>query len=169
MWSIIFQITYTPGEKLPGLYAVYYTLQRGLALHKDGEPVGWAAGAWGSGGAVKWHIASSLEAINTPLTVGTYVHTSTYIHTYKNICPNQTQKEAFPRNRICFWNTTVKQKSFLSSSALIWIRLNSAPVLRTVPHRTCKAGEAGGRELKFSLGSCDNIGSDDTCKNCIFT
>ena len=43
------------------------------------------------------------ETINTSFTPRSYVHTWTYIHTYKNICP--TRHREFPKNRICFWNT----------------------------------------------------------------
>lgn len=65
------------------------------------KPVGLAVAGRGLGEGCKVTMSSSMEAINTSLTLDTYVHTSTYIHTYKNTCPDRRQR-VFPKNRICF-------------------------------------------------------------------
>lgn len=99
-----------------------------LPIGGGGKPVGLATAGPGLREGCKVTISSSMEAINTSLTLDTYVHASTYIHTYKNICPSQ-YRECFQRTE-CVSETHKKGKTeeFSFQFCFDWNKINSAPL-----------------------------------------
>lgn len=170
------------------IYCFITTLQKALA-GDDGRACGGCGGEeayWpqatarcGTGGlgTVKWHISSSMEAINTSLTLDTYVHTSTYIHTYKNICPNRIQSVSKEQNLFLKHTKKGKTEEFSFQFCFEWNKINSAPlnfctlgdfIQYTQGDFTPYAGGGGGwKEAEASRAqvftvTCNIIGSGDT-------